>query len=188
MKTQRIFLIVLLSSILLATVLFWWVQASEVSPTTAGASAEGDSAPAVEAAATTERERYQQAYRSVDAAAKKHGIDPELAHAIALHGSYYNPQKVSSEGAIGLLLVRPTIAAAYGITDQTRLFNPEINADIALRHLKSLLARHDLQAAIFAYTTGRKPAMDESDGAGEAQEVSSLAQRILQQYALNGGG
>ena len=131
-----------------------------------------------------EREQYQQAYRLIEAAAKKYGVDPALAHAIALQGSFYNPRKVSSEGAIGLMQVRPGVAAGYGLADKNQLFTPEINADIGLQHLRALLDHHDLPGALFAYTTGRKPPEGED---GAAPEISSLGQRILKQYQLNGG-
>jgi len=134
---------------------------------------------------SSERQQYQRAYRLIDAAAKKHDVDPALAHAIALQGSFYNPKKVSSEGAIGLMQVRPGVAAGYGLADQNKLFDPEINVEIALRHLRALLAEHDIPGALFAYTTGRKlPKGEEADAA----PVSSLAQRILKQYHLNAGG
>ena len=148
----------------------------------AGRTATADGAP--DDTARSEREQYQQAYRLIEAAARKYGVDPALAHAIALQGSFYNPRKVSSEGAIGLMQVRPGVAAGYGLADKNQLFTPEINADIGLQHLRALLDHHDLPGALFAYTTGRKPPEGE---AGAAPEISSLAQRILKQYQLNGG-
>lgn len=157
-------------------------ETSAVGPAHATAPAARGQDP--ENAADHERQQYQNAYRLIEAAAKKHGIEPALAHAIALQGSFYNPKKISSEGALGLMQIRPTIAAGFGVTDKAALFDPEINVNIAMQHLRSLLAHHDVPGALYAYTTGRKPPEAQD---GVTPEVTSLSQRIFKQYQLNTG-
>lgn len=58
--------------------------------------------------------------------ANKYRIDPKLVHSIIRAESDYNPQAVSSKGAVGLMQLMPSTAKAYGVKD---LYDPIENIE-----------------------------------------------------------
>jgi soluble lytic murein transglycosylase-like protein len=98
----------------------------------------------------------------VEAAAVRHGIDPNLLFAVMRVESIYNPRIVSYAGAIGLLQIMPRtgrlIAHSMGREDFTvdELLDPETNVELAAWYLSSLIERFDgrLPLAIAAYNGG----------------------------------
>jgi soluble lytic murein transglycosylase len=98
----------------------------------------------------------------VEAAAERHGLDPDLLWAVMRVESVYDRRVVSHAGAIGLLQIMPRtgalIAHAKGedgfITAD--LLDPATNIDFAAWYLASLLRRFDgrLPLAIAAYNGG----------------------------------
>jgi len=69
--------------------------------------------------------------------------------------SSYNPMAISKKGAIGLMQLMPTTAAALGVEDS---LNPEHNINGGVKYLKKLLKRFegDLELALAAYNAGSK--------------------------------
>lgn len=100
--------------------------------------------------------------RFVEAAATRHGLDPNLLFAVMRVESIYNPRIVSYAGAIGLLQIMPRtgrlIAHSMGREDFTvdDLLDPETNVELAAWYLASLIERFDgrLPLAIAAYNGG----------------------------------
>ncbi len=98
----------------------------------------------------------------VEAAARRHGLDPNLLFAVMRVESVYQKEIVSYAGAIGLCQIMPRtgalIASAKGDTDYTTawLLDPEVNLDYAAWYLRSLLERFDghLPLAIASYNGG----------------------------------
>jgi soluble lytic murein transglycosylase-like protein len=98
----------------------------------------------------------------VEAAAARHGLDPNLLFAVMRVESIYNPRIVSYAGAIGLLQIMPRtgrlIAHSMGREDFTvdELLDPETNVELAAWYLASLIERFDgrLPLAIAAYNGG----------------------------------
>ena len=98
----------------------------------------------------------------MEAAAARHGLDPNLVFAVMRVESIYNPRIVSYAGAIGLLQIMPRtgrlIAHAMGREDFTvdELLDPETNIELAAWYLASLIERFDgrLPLAIAAYNGG----------------------------------
>lgn len=87
----------------------------------------------------------------IETVALKHGVDPELVHAVVLAESNYQPRAKSPVGARGLMQVMPATAKDLGINN---LYDPQNNLEAGVRYLKFLLARFDLKRAIAAYNAG----------------------------------
>ncbi len=98
----------------------------------------------------------------VEAAARRHGVEPELLFAVMRVESVYNPRIISYAGAIGLMQIMPRtgrlIAHSLGREDFTvdQLLEPEVNIDFAAWYLASLIRRFDgrLPLAIASYNGG----------------------------------
>jgi soluble lytic murein transglycosylase len=98
----------------------------------------------------------------VEAAARRHGLDPNLLFAVMRVESVYQKEIVSYAGAIGLCQIMPRtgalIASAKGDADYTTawLLDPEVNLDYAAWYLRSLIERFDghLPLAIASYNGG----------------------------------
>ncbi|HSD67852.1 MAG TPA: lytic transglycosylase domain-containing protein, partial [Vicinamibacteria bacterium] len=87
------------------------------------------------------------------AAARRHGLDPELVLAVASVESGFRPQAVSPKGAQGLMQLMPRTAGSLGVEDA---FDPAQNLDGGARHLGQLLTLFggDLERALAAYNAG----------------------------------
>lgn len=108
-------------------------------------------------------EALPRAYEAqVEAAARRHGLDPNLLFAVMRVESVYQKEIVSYAGAIGLCQIMPRtgalIASAKGDADYTTawLLDPEVNLDYAAWYLRSLIERFDghLPLAIASYNGG----------------------------------
>lgn len=89
------------------------------------------------------------------AAANRYSVDPALVKAIIMAESNYNPRAISKKGAVGLMQLMPTTAAALGVKDS---LNPEHNINGGVKYLKKLLNQFegDLELAVAAYNAGSK--------------------------------
>ena len=99
---------------------------------------------------------------SVERAAARHGLDPNLLFAVMRVESVYQRRIVSYAGAVGLMQIMPRtgrhIANAVGKEEYTTadLLDPETNLDFAAWYLASLIERFDgrLPLAIASYNGG----------------------------------
>jgi soluble lytic murein transglycosylase-like protein len=89
-------------------------------------------------------------------AAREHGLDPLLLHAIAHVESRHNPAAVSPAGARGVMQVMPATGRRFGATDAQSLMQVHTNVRAAAAYLRTLLERygHDLQLMLAAYNAG----------------------------------
>jgi soluble lytic murein transglycosylase-like protein len=93
------------------------------------------------------------------AAGLKHHVNPYLVMALAWHESGWQPTVISSAGAVGVMQVMPSTAAADGpllLHRRVNLFDPGDNIDMGTAILKSNLDRYDddLAKALTAYYAG----------------------------------
>ncbi|MDI3310022.1 MAG: lytic transglycosylase domain-containing protein [Thermoanaerobacterium sp.] len=92
----------------------------------------------------------------------QYGVDPNLIFAMIKAESNFNPDSVSSKGAIGLMQVIPEtgtwVANYIGIKNFSvnMLFNPDYNINIGTWYLKYLLNQfnNDVTLAVAAYNGG----------------------------------
>lgn len=98
----------------------------------------------------------------VEAAAARHGVQPELLFAVMRVESVYNPRIISYAGAIGLMQIMPrtgrNIAHRLGRESFTidQLLEPEVNIELAAWYLASLIERFEgrIPLAIASYNGG----------------------------------
>ncbi len=87
----------------------------------------------------------------IDAASVRHGVDSALLFALIEVESSYKPNAVSAKGAMGLMQLMPATALQYAVADP---YNPSDNIEAGTKHLRSLLDRYDVHAALAAYNAG----------------------------------
>ncbi|MSV30464.1 MAG: lytic transglycosylase domain-containing protein [Bryobacterales bacterium] len=90
---------------------------------------------------------------TIEAAAAREGLTPDLLRAVISKESANRPCAVSRKGAQGLMQLMPATQRQFGVTDP---FNPKENVNAGARLLKRLLERYtgDLALALGAYNAG----------------------------------
>ena len=111
----------------------------------------------------------------ISRSAKAHGVDPRLVHALIQVESGYHTRAASPKGARGLMQLMPATGRQYGALD---LFDPAINIDAGVRHLKALLSRYELPLALAAYNAGQG-AVDRFRGIPPFKETQNYVTRVL---------
>lgn len=88
----------------------------------------------------------------VAAAARRHGLDPKLLHALVVAESAYRPTAVSPAGAVGLTQLMPATARELGVRDRR---DPRDSLAGGADYLaRQLLRFADLRLALAAYNAG----------------------------------
>jgi len=120
---------------------------------------------------------------AVERAAQRHSVDPNLVRALIKVESNFNPNAVSSKGAMGLMQLMPQTARELHLTNP---FNPDENVDAGVRHLKKLMESFggDVPLSLAAYNAGAG-AVVRSSGIPRFTETRNYVRRITQLY--NGG-
>lgn len=114
----------------------------------------------------------------IEAVSLKHGVDPDLVHAVVLAESNYQPTARSQVGARGLMQVMPSTGADFGIKN---LYDPQSNLEAGVQYLKFLLTRFNLTQAIAAYNAG--PAMVRKyRGIPPFPETRSYVKKVLANF------
>lgn len=113
----------------------------------------------------------------VASSAARHGVDVRLVHALIEVESAYHSRALSPKGAKGLMQLMPATARQYGALD---LYDPEVNIDAGIRHLKSLLERFrfEVPLALAAYNAG-EGAVTRFGGIPPFRETQAYVARIL---------
>jgi len=89
----------------------------------------------------------------IDKISAKHGVDPQLVKCIIKVESDFNPDAVSSAGAMGLMQLMQETVDYYFLRNP---FDPEKNIETGVRHFKSLLGyfNNDVTLSLAAYHAG----------------------------------
>ena len=107
--------------------------------------------------------------------ANKYGVEPRVVSALIQVESAYHSRAVSPKGARGLMQLMPATGRQYGALD---LFDPKVNLEAGVQHLKKLLTRYDLPLALAAYNAG-ETAVDRFGGIPPFRETQDYVTRIL---------
>ncbi len=115
----------------------------------------------------------------IERTARRHGLNPELLHAVVRTESAYNPSAVSSAGAIGLMQLMPATAKRFNVQD---IWDPEQNmrgGATYLRHLLDLFEQ-DLRLALAAYNAGENAVMKYGNRIPPYPETQRYVRKVLQ--------
>jgi soluble lytic murein transglycosylase-like protein len=128
-------------------------------------------------------ERGQQWAASIEAAATRHGLEPQLLGALVWSESAFDPQAVSSAGAIGLAQLMPATAAGLGVDPRDPLQNLEGGA----RYLREQLDRFgSFELGLAAYNAG-PTRVARAGGVPAIAETRAYVQVVLDRYVQLGG-
>jgi soluble lytic murein transglycosylase-like protein len=115
--------------------------------------------------------------KMIDFTAKKYGVDPKLAMAVAKAESNLSPDVVSSAGAVGVMQLMPDTAQGLGVRNSK---DPRENIDGGVRYLKELITSFegDIPKAIAAYNAGPQ-AVKKYNGIPPYPETKAYVAKVM---------
>jgi len=124
------------------------------------------------------RKKYEP---TIAQAAKDHRLPPALLHAVITAESAYDPDAVSSAGAVGLMQLMPGTAQRYGVANRR---DPTANVSGGTRYLRDLLNMFDdnLVLAIAAYNAGENAVLNHGRRIPPYKETETYVRRVLKYY------
>jgi hypothetical protein len=116
----------------------------------------------------------------INAAAAKHGVDPDLLRAQMQQESAGNPTAVSPKGAAGLMQLMPGTAKQLGVTNVN---DPIQNIEGGTRYLSEQISKYgNIPEALAAYNAGPN-AVDKYNGIPPYRETQDYVKTIIDNYA-----
>jgi hypothetical protein len=108
--------------------------------------------------------------------AVREGVETPLVQSVIRAESNYNPDAVSTKGALGIMQLIPATAKRFGVSDA---FDPEENIQGGVRYLKFLLDYYqgDYAKAIAAYNAG-EGAVDKYHGIPPFAETQNYVVQV----------
>jgi soluble lytic murein transglycosylase-like protein len=126
--------------------------------------------------------RVEYIQQIVGETAATHGVDACLVAAVVIFESGFNPNTITTTGAMGLMALQPTTASALGVGDP---FDPRQNVDGGTRMLRDLLSefRGDNRLALAGYNAGPS-AVRRYGGVPPFRETQDYVNHVGAVYAL----
>ncbi len=115
------------------------------------------------------------------AAARRHGLDAALLHALVAVESGYDARARSPKGALGLMQLMPETARRYRVRDP---FDPGQNIAAGTAYLRDLLGMFDgdLTLALAAYNAGEAAVLRHGRRLPPYDETREYVPRVLAHY------
>jgi soluble lytic murein transglycosylase-like protein len=121
-------------------------------------------------------------YRAiVESAARSHGVDTALVHAVITAESGYNPSALSPKGASGLMQLMPDTARRYGVRN---IWDPVENVHGGVRYLKDLLAMFNgnMELALAGYNAGENAVIRAGHRIPPYAETVAYVPKVIDYY------
>jgi soluble lytic murein transglycosylase-like protein len=114
----------------------------------------------------------------ISAAAMRHGVDPNLVHAVIRAESAYRPRAKSHAGACGLMQLMPGTAKRFGVRD---IWDPEQNIEGGVAYLRVLQDLFDgnIRLALAAYNAGEGAVAKYGNRIPPYRETKTYVRRVL---------
>ncbi len=122
------------------------------------------------------RMRYQPL---IESAARRHGLVPELLHAVIRTESAYKPNALSHAGACGLMQLMPGTAERFRVTE---IWDPAQNIEGGATYLRFLLDLfdNDLRLALAGYNAGEGAVKRYGNQIPPYPETQNYVRKVLQ--------
>ena len=120
----------------------------------------------------------------VDTAARRHGVDPDLVHAVIAVESGYRASAQSRAGAQGLMQLMPGTQSDFGVSDA---FDPRQNVDAGVAYLRRLTDEFGTVLALAAYNAG-PGAVRRYNGIPPYEETRAYVRAVLARGRPAAGG
>lgn len=119
-------------------------------------------------------------------AARSHGVDPLLLHAVIRQESNYRDRAVSRAGARGLMQVMPGTGRMLGVISADDLFDSRINIDAGARLLSRLWRVYDgnIDLVLAAYNAGEGAVRRYRMQVPPFRETREYVAKVKANYAL----
>lgn len=136
--------------------------------------------------------RYKQMQGFMHEAARTHRVDFELLQALIATESAFEPEAISSKGAIGLMQVMPDTARRFGVDSdrwssvESKLKNPRMNLQLGARYLRLLLDMFPgrLDLALASYNAGEGAVQKAGNAIPNFKETQNYVAVVMQLYAV----
>ncbi len=117
----------------------------------------------------------------IDNAARTHGVDPRLVHAVIRAESGYNDRAQSNKGALGLMQLIPATAERMGVKDP---FDPVDNIFGGTRYLSYLIKMFngDIELALAGYNAGENAVIRHGNRIPPFAETQAYVPKVLAFY------
>ncbi|WP_211462949.1 lytic transglycosylase domain-containing protein [Collimonas silvisoli] len=117
----------------------------------------------------------------VEDAARQHGLDPNLLHAMIQVESGYNPRALSPKGARGLMQLTPATARRFGVSNA---FNPRENIRAGAEYIQWLLKlfQGDIKLALAGYNAGEQAVIRAGYRIPNYSETQKYVPKVLANY------
>lgn len=140
------------------------------------------SKPAYNSKASKYLKKNKQKYAPLIAkAANKYKLDEKLLHAVIQTESAYNPNAVSTAGAVGLMQLMPETAKRYGVNNRR---DASQNIEGGARYLKDLLEmfNSNLKLAVASYNAGEGAVKKYQNKIPPYPETQNYVKQVLALY------